>query len=239
MKVNISEASKMAGITRATFYRHIEAKGITIEKDTDGNPKVDVSELVRVYGDKLKLAEEGALNSDDTSQIKHLIQHNTPATKQPIQHNTLSYTASELEVLKERIRSLEMANGTLESERVREREQLTEQIESLRESLEKAQGHHKQLTALLTDQRSEDDKRNDAVHQQRLQMDELMIAMQNMMHERSEEQERIVLLEKRVEKMKRAGHVIQTLKEKNKKLAHKNEALEKELKKTWFQKLVG
>ena len=67
MKVNISEAAKMAGITRATFYRHIEAKGITIEKDTDSNPKVDVSELVRVYGDKLKLAEEGALNSDETS----------------------------------------------------------------------------------------------------------------------------------------------------------------------------
>ena len=54
MKVNISKAAEMVGVTRATFYRHIEKKGITVGEDADGNPQVDVSELIRVYGDRVK-----------------------------------------------------------------------------------------------------------------------------------------------------------------------------------------
>lgn len=49
-KVNISEAARLAGVSRSTFYRHIETKGISTSKDREGNPTVETSELVRVYG---------------------------------------------------------------------------------------------------------------------------------------------------------------------------------------------
>jgi len=240
MKVTISKAAEMAGITRATFYRHIETKGITVEKDSDGNPKVDVSELVRVYGDKLNVTEEGAkLNSENTPKTIHPIQDNTPEIKHPIQRSTPNHTAAELEVLKERLRNMETVKETLENERSREREQLNDQIEALRENLEKAQSHHKQLTALLTDQRSEEERRGDTVHHQSHEIEEMKAVMQDMIHARNEEQSRVEMLEKRLEKMKRAGEVIQNLKGKNKELVRKTKELEKEAKKTWFQKLVG
>jgi transcriptional regulator of acetoin/glycerol metabolism len=31
MKVSISQAAKMAGVQRSTFYRHIDEKGISLE----------------------------------------------------------------------------------------------------------------------------------------------------------------------------------------------------------------
>lgn len=49
-KLNISQAAKRVGVSRQTFYRHIEKKGISTTKDADGNPLIDVSELLRVYG---------------------------------------------------------------------------------------------------------------------------------------------------------------------------------------------
>lgn len=49
-KLNISQAAKRVGVSRQTFYRHIETKGISTSQDADGKPVVDVSELLRVYG---------------------------------------------------------------------------------------------------------------------------------------------------------------------------------------------
>ena len=43
------------------MHKHIDKKGITVERDEEGkNPKIDVSELMRVYGDTLKSPEEVA-----------------------------------------------------------------------------------------------------------------------------------------------------------------------------------
>lgn len=50
-KLNISQAAKRVGVSRQTFYRHIEKKGISTTKDAEGNPLIDVSELLRVYGE--------------------------------------------------------------------------------------------------------------------------------------------------------------------------------------------
>ena len=61
-QVNISQAAEMVGVTRATFYRHIEKKGISVTKDDDGNPLVDVAELTRVYGHRVKPLD----NKNDT-----------------------------------------------------------------------------------------------------------------------------------------------------------------------------
>lgn len=52
MKYNITQAARIVGITRKTFYNHIEKRGISVERDTDGKQLIDASELIRVYGDK-------------------------------------------------------------------------------------------------------------------------------------------------------------------------------------------
>ena len=132
MKVSISKAATMAGVTRATFYRHIEKKGITVEKDNAGNPQIDVSELIRVYGDKVRTPEQ--VEKDKA--------------KQPARQNREADTELrvEVEVLREKLRGIE-------NERNRERDQLCAQIDLLKKSLEKAQEQAGRLTALLTDQR--------------------------------------------------------------------------------------
>jgi chromosome segregation ATPase len=136
MKVSISKAAGMAGVTRATFYRHIEKKGITVEKDASGNPRIDVSELIRIYGDKVRSPEQVE---------KEKAEKASSAVSDRKENDT--ELRIEVEVLRERLRNIE-------SERSRERDQLCAQIDSLRKSLERAEEQAGRLTALITDQRN-------------------------------------------------------------------------------------
>lgn len=55
VKLNLSQAAKHVGVSRQTFYRHIEKKGISVSLDDNNRKVVDVSELVRVYGETLQV----------------------------------------------------------------------------------------------------------------------------------------------------------------------------------------
>ncbi len=153
MKVSISKAATMAGVTRATFYRHIEKKGISVDKDSAGNPMIDVSELIRVYGDKVRTPEQ--VEKEKSRQ---------PA--KPAREND-SELRIEVEVLRERLRNVE-------NERTRERDQLCSQIDLLKKSLEKAQEQAGKLTAMITDQRA--NKEDSTVHAKRMADLELQIS---------------------------------------------------------------
>lgn len=50
-KLNLSQAAKSVGKNRVTLWRHINSGKLTAERDRDGNPLVDTSELLRVYGE--------------------------------------------------------------------------------------------------------------------------------------------------------------------------------------------
>lgn len=54
MVVNISEAARMASKTRRTIYKHINQGKLSTTRDSKGNKGVEVSELIRVYGDDVK-----------------------------------------------------------------------------------------------------------------------------------------------------------------------------------------
>ena len=54
MIVNISEAARMASKTRRTIYKHIDQGKLSTARDSKGNKGIEVSELIRVYGDDLK-----------------------------------------------------------------------------------------------------------------------------------------------------------------------------------------
>jgi len=50
-KVNLSQAAKLTGKNRTTIWRHINSGKLSAERDRDGLPFVDTSELIRVYGE--------------------------------------------------------------------------------------------------------------------------------------------------------------------------------------------
>lgn len=141
-EVSISDAAKMVGVTRATLYEHMKDKKISvIDKDTS-RPKINVSELIRVYGDKLKPLTA----ANDKS-----------AAKQSGDRDLVA--AAENAALKEKLQMIEQ-------ERDRERRLLTaqidsqqSQIENLQESLKKEQDTVGKVTAMLTDQRSDAEKK--------------------------------------------------------------------------------
>lgn len=50
-KHSISEAAKLAGVSRSHFYKKFIRPGvISVEKDNDGNPQIDTAEVMRVFG---------------------------------------------------------------------------------------------------------------------------------------------------------------------------------------------
>ena len=120
----------MVGIkSRSTFYRHIKRHSITIEKDEDGNPLVDVSELTRVYGDKVKTPEQLAEAGKESEQ----------SPKQAGQGASQDDTI-ELAVLKEKLNAEQAKTAFLE------------------ERLQIADDQNKSFNNLLEDQSREKDK---------------------------------------------------------------------------------
>lgn len=49
-RLNLTQAAKAAGVTRRTLYNHINNGKVTASRDEKNNPVIDVSELIRVYG---------------------------------------------------------------------------------------------------------------------------------------------------------------------------------------------
>lgn len=50
-KVNVSEAARLAGITRQYLHKkYIKPGIITVERDHAGNPQIDTAEILRIFG---------------------------------------------------------------------------------------------------------------------------------------------------------------------------------------------
>ena len=57
-KVTVSEAARLVGVARQNLYKNYINQGkISIERDHLGNPKIDTSELIRVFGE-IKMTHE-------------------------------------------------------------------------------------------------------------------------------------------------------------------------------------
>lgn len=129
MKVDKSTAAKMVGIGRTAFYRHIKSKPISVSQDG----KIDVAELIRVYGNENVQSPEQTKTSSRTKK------------EQEGTHEDVSLREENVRLKKE----LEL----LSTERRREREQFSEEIENLRSNLKDSMDQNKKLTLLVTDQR--------------------------------------------------------------------------------------
>ena len=59
-QVSITKAAGLAGVSRSTFYRsYINTGKVSVTSDSQGNPVVDTSELLRVFGVLHDTQEEG------------------------------------------------------------------------------------------------------------------------------------------------------------------------------------
>ena len=63
-KLNMSQAARAANISRNTLYKKIKTGKLSKEQGADGNPMIDVSELMRVYP---QLDMKAALETDSNS----------------------------------------------------------------------------------------------------------------------------------------------------------------------------
>ncbi|MBP7759728.1 MAG: hypothetical protein KA099_04095 [Alphaproteobacteria bacterium] len=126
-KVTQVMAAEMIGKSRITINRHI--KDGTLSKDADG--KIDVSELRRVYGDNILTPEQVEEKKTAKESRKKDEQKGLEA----------DHLRKQLDILTQ--------------ERARERDLLNEQIDLLRERLEKSEEREKTITLLLTHQGQE------------------------------------------------------------------------------------
>jgi DNA-binding transcriptional MerR regulator len=58
--VNITKAAKLAGITRQYLHKHYVKQGkISVTQDDKGNPQIDTSEILRVFGKLHDVNDDG------------------------------------------------------------------------------------------------------------------------------------------------------------------------------------
>jgi len=100
---------------------------MSVHAKTKAGFQLDPSEVLRVFPKKTE--------TQDCEQLEI-----------PQKHNGNSVISAEVEALRQQI-------ATAELERIREREQLMDRIESLQQMLSDEKSERRQLTALLTDQR--------------------------------------------------------------------------------------
>lgn len=131
-KYTISAANRITGRSRTTIGKHLKSGKLSAEVRPDGSKLIDASELMRVYGDDCDFSVERAGDAEPKS---------TAAV------NTLN-TASD-----DRVVSTEQL-ATERAERDRERRQLEDQIEHLRDALAKAQDSQEASLRLLQNQSS-------------------------------------------------------------------------------------
>lgn len=81
-KHSISEAAKLAGVSRSHFYKkYIRPGVISVEKDNDDNPVIDTAEIMRVFG---------GMHGDTTESVSK-IHNDTP-------ENTSKNTVLQIEI---------------------------------------------------------------------------------------------------------------------------------------------
>ena len=71
-KVSISEASRLSNKTRKTIYKYIQDGLLTVSMDTQGKKVIDISELIRVFGE-IEMPEYTVVNSTEISNNIHQV----------------------------------------------------------------------------------------------------------------------------------------------------------------------
>ena len=71
-QVSISEASRLTNKTRKTVYKYIQDGLLTVSMDTQGKKVIDISELIRVFGE-IEMPEYTEVNNTEVSNNIHQV----------------------------------------------------------------------------------------------------------------------------------------------------------------------
>ncbi len=130
--LTIGQAAEMCGWSKGSISKAIKSGKISVHKKTKAGFQLDPAEVLRVFPKKTETL------SNEQSET-------------PSKHSGKSAVSREVDALRQQI-------STTELERTREREQLTDRIESLQQMLADEKFERRQLTALLSDHREKDGK---------------------------------------------------------------------------------
>lgn len=131
IKLSLNKAAKEAGVAKATLLEALKSGRVSASKSEKGHWEIDPSELFRVFP---KTGSENLQEPIPTPRENH---------SKTSQNGALEV---EVKMLREQL-------AFVATERDREREQLGEQIQTLRDQMERQSADHRQALALLTDQR--------------------------------------------------------------------------------------
>jgi len=116
---NITQAAKVAGVSRVTVQRHIKQGKLSCELNEQGRKLIGVAELIRVYGELQSPDTPNAVNQND-AKIQREAPHVAP-------------------MLHQRINSLEEEIERLHKEKERDHDEYRQREERLLQMLESEQ----------------------------------------------------------------------------------------------------
>lgn len=98
-KVSVSEAARLAGISRTNFYKnYIHTGKITVEQNAQQKPVVDTSEILRVFGQFKGLQNK----RNDDSILEQKITHEKELQNNNV-HNQSDSSREVIELLKSQL----------------------------------------------------------------------------------------------------------------------------------------
>lgn len=156
MEVSITEAHRLTGVARSTIYKDIDSGKLSSTQNARGKQVVMVSELERVYG---KVSPEKIQDKNNVSENVATDQ-NRSSTVQSAQIDQVAVLQERIEALRAKVESQDEIIGDLKEVRKDNRRVYEEQIETLREALDKAQDGFNGITKLLEDKTDTDNDSN-------------------------------------------------------------------------------
>lgn len=125
--LTLGQAAEMCGWSKGAISKAIKSGKMSVHEKTKAGFQLDPAEVLRVFPKKTETLQN-------------------EQSETPDKHSGNSAVSGEVNALRQQI-------ATAELERTREREQLTDRIESLQQMLADEKSERRQLTALLSDQR--------------------------------------------------------------------------------------
>lgn len=217
---SITEAAKIVGVARPTFYDHVKLKNITLIGADTKRPKVEASELIRVYEGERDLDFESVNRRKSVSRDEGITEDLSEFTKT----DTPRSVGLEAGLIREQLER----ERSLFEERI---EQYENQLDHMKEILAKAQEGQNRLTLLLEDKR-ENDKSGDDKFKSVVEALEKRIG-DNEKENKEALQKVIDENNKRLDEEKKQNDLLKE------KLEEETRKLEEERNKGFFKKLFG
>lgn len=114
-QVNITQAAKLAGLSRSHFQKNYVKTGkITVSRDDRGRPQIDTAELLRVFG-KLHHTEPHSVALSSTTQDHTPKSHTTHLTEIELLKQQLKRAEEREQFYQEQIKELTSTVKLLEA----------------------------------------------------------------------------------------------------------------------------